>query len=77
MSEDKTRGLSSEPHHHRPQSQQYPAFQYGTFQGVSNYPPPQPQPAIGFPHPVPPPPATEYAHRYHTVPGMVLDFCVF
>ncbi|XP_038998107.1 60S ribosomal protein L18a-like protein isoform X2 [Hibiscus syriacus] len=31
--------------------------QYGTFQGVANYPPPQHHgpPAIGFPQPVPPP----------------------
>lgn len=54
--------------------------QYGTFQGVANYPPPRsPQPpAIGFPQPVPPPGATEssapppphyYAGGYQTVPG--------
>ncbi|PON69772.1 60S Ribosomal protein [Parasponia andersonii] len=53
--------------------------QYGTFQGVANYPPPRPpQPAIGFPQPVPPPGAVEpsgpppphyYAHGYQTVPG--------
>ncbi|KAI8022809.1 hypothetical protein LOK49_LG03G02744 [Camellia lanceoleosa] len=37
-----------------------PQPHYGTFQGVSNYPPlPHPQPAIGFPQPVPPPGASE------------------
>ncbi|KAI6687105.1 hypothetical protein NL676_023933 [Syzygium grande] len=57
--------------------------QYGTFQGVANYPPPNPphqQPAIGYPQPVPPPGASApsapppppphyYHHGYHTVPG--------
>ncbi|KAJ9153422.1 hypothetical protein P3X46_026864 [Hevea brasiliensis] len=51
--------------------------QYGTFQGVANYPPPHHQPVIGFPQPVPPPGATEpsyppppyYAYAYQTVPG--------
>ncbi|KAI8029276.1 hypothetical protein LOK49_LG01G03128 [Camellia lanceoleosa] len=43
---------------------------YGTFQGVTNYPPlhlslSHPQPAIGFPQPVPPPSAFElYANAY-------------
>ncbi|PSS05915.1 60S ribosomal protein L18a-like protein [Actinidia chinensis var. chinensis] len=49
--------------------------QYGTFQGVANYPP---QPVIGFPQPVPPPGATAsapppppqyYAPGYQAVPG--------
>ncbi|CAK9141025.1 unnamed protein product [Ilex paraguariensis] len=58
-------------HTHHPEEQHPP--QYGTFQGVANYPPPQP-PAIGFPQPVPPPGASEpppqyYAHGYHAVPG--------
>ncbi|XLR46790.1 hypothetical protein S83_031450, partial [Arachis hypogaea] len=45
------------PPHSAAPPQPYPAAQYGTFQGVSNYPPPprDPHPAIGFPHPVPPP----------------------
>ncbi|XP_062087216.1 large ribosomal subunit protein eL20z isoform X2 [Humulus lupulus] len=55
------------------------ADQYGTFQGVANYPPPRPPPpAIGFPQPVPPPGAVDrsgnpsphfYDHGYQTVPG--------
>ncbi|KAE8707836.1 60S ribosomal protein L18a-like isoform X1 [Hibiscus syriacus] len=52
--------------------------QYGTFQGVANYPPPQHHgPAIGFPQPVPPPglhepsapPPHYYSQGYQTVPG--------
>ncbi|KAK8507441.1 hypothetical protein V6N13_141463 [Hibiscus sabdariffa] len=55
--------------------------QYGTFQGVANYPPPPPPqhqgPAIGFPQPVPPPglhepsapPPQYYSQGYQTVPG--------
>ncbi|KAI4366026.1 hypothetical protein MLD38_021955 [Melastoma candidum] len=53
--------------------------QYGTFQGVANYPPPppRPEPAIGFPQPIPPPGASEppgpppafYPPGYQTVPG--------
>ncbi|PWA37940.1 ribosomal protein L18ae family [Artemisia annua] len=51
--------------------------QYGTFQGVHNYPPPQQQqqPVIGFPQPVPPPgmpggpSANSYVHGYQSVPG--------
>lgn len=77
MSEDeKKRGIVVE---HDPQQPQY-----GTFQGVANYPPPPQQPAVGFPQPVPPPgvfnPAARpprpphhhhqyYAHGYQTVPG--------
>lgn len=63
---------SHHSHHHllqrREEGQQPP--QYGTFQGVANYP----QPVIGFPQPVPPPGATDasphyYAHGYQAVPG--------
>ncbi|XWS16820.1 hypothetical protein CRYUN_Cryun33cG0013300 [Craigia yunnanensis] len=56
--------------------------QYGTFQGVANYPPQHQhhhhQPAIGFPQPVPPPglhepsappPPQYYPQGYQTVPG--------
>ncbi|KAH7512773.1 hypothetical protein FEM48_Zijuj12G0125800 [Ziziphus jujuba var. spinosa] len=72
--------------HHQSEPQPQPPPQYGTFQGVANYPPPLPprppqQPAIGFPRPVPPPGATAsggpppdphyYAHGYQTVPGML------
>ncbi|XP_048130437.1 60S ribosomal protein L18a-like protein [Rhodamnia argentea] len=57
-----------------------PQPQYGTFQGVANYPPPHPpphQPAIGFPQPVPPPGASHdpsapppyQAQGYQAVPG--------
>ncbi|XP_057458094.1 60S ribosomal protein L18a-like protein [Lotus japonicus] len=62
--DEKPRGFSGsgsgsgEPHHPPPpQPLPYPPPQYGTFQGVSNYPPPRPgpHPAIGFPQPVPPP----------------------
>jgi hypothetical protein len=58
--------------------QQHYDPQYGTFQGVANYPPPLPppqQPVIGFPQPVPPPgasappPPPYYAEGYQTVPG--------
>ncbi|XAR68204.1 hypothetical protein NMG60_11003255 [Bertholletia excelsa] len=62
-------------HHHRYQQEQPP--QYGTFQGVANFPP---QPAIGFPQPAPPPgavdpysapppPSQYYAPSYQAVPG--------
>ncbi|KDP45083.1 hypothetical protein JCGZ_20159 [Jatropha curcas] len=71
MSEEEkgqSRGVVVDHHHH-----QNPQPQYGTFQGVANYPQ---QPVIGFPQPVPPPGATEpsappqyYAHGYQTVPG--------
>ncbi|ESQ35098.1 hypothetical protein EUTSA_v10008982mg [Eutrema salsugineum] len=66
--EDKSRGFAEEAgnqHHHH---------QYGTFQGVSNYPPPQNSPPVtGFPQPSPPPGAYDssapyYAHGYQTVP---------
>lgn len=72
MSQEKGGGQYQYHHHH---DEQQPPVQYGTFQGVANYP--QPQPAIGFPHPVPPPghsaqPTSEahyYAHGYQAVPG--------
>ncbi|KAI3716208.1 hypothetical protein L6452_23384 [Arctium lappa] len=57
--------------HHQDQPQP-PTNQYGTFQGVRNYPPP---PVIGFPQPMPPPGASggpsvnPYAHGYQAVPG--------
>jgi hypothetical protein len=65
--EDKSKGFASEEgnQHH----------QYGTFQGVSNYPPPQNSaPVTGFPQPSAPPGvydsgAPYYAHGYQTVPG--------
>lgn len=70
MSEEKGGG---QYHHH---DEEQPPVQYGTFQGVANYP--QPQPAMGFPHPVPPPghsaqPTSQahyYAHGYQAVPGI-------
>ncbi|XP_030552134.1 60S ribosomal protein L18a-like protein [Rhodamnia argentea] len=71
--EDRNRGVSSSDYQH----------QYGTFQGVANYPPPNPphqEPAIGYPQLVPPPGASApsappppphqyYHHGYQTVPG--------
>ncbi|XP_052178643.1 60S ribosomal protein L18a-like protein isoform X2 [Diospyros lotus] len=72
MSEEgKERGVASgDPHHHHHHHGVPPELQYGTFQGVANYPP---QPAIGFPQPVPPPGATAnpqyFAHGYQAVPG--------
>ncbi|KAM7503864.1 hypothetical protein LguiB_002768 [Lonicera macranthoides] len=63
-------GKNSQHLHHHPQEEQPPPPppQYGTFQGVANYPPPQ---AIGFPQPVPPPGVSgqHYAHGYQAVPG--------
>ncbi|TXG66631.1 hypothetical protein EZV62_007906 [Acer yangbiense] len=84
MSEDdKNRGIVVDHHHHQhqhheqqPQPQPLPPPQYGTFQGVANYPPPQP-PAVGFPQPVPPPGATSppyYPHGYQAVPGFFFFF---
>ncbi|TKY49282.1 60S ribosomal protein L18a protein [Spatholobus suberectus] len=77
--EDKPRAFSGDHHHPTapPPPQPFPAAQYGTFQGVANYPPPpEPQPAIGFPHPVPPPGVTDssappppYYGGYQAVPG--------
>ncbi|KAF7836586.1 60S ribosomal protein L18a-like protein [Senna tora] len=85
MSEDdKAKALSGDHHHHhpppppQPQPQQYPPPQYGTFQGVSNYPP-EPQPAIGFPQPVPPPGAIDpsvppyYGQGYQAIPSGMYD----
>ncbi|KAJ0493687.1 hypothetical protein HanIR_Chr12g0588951 [Helianthus annuus] len=47
-----------------------PPHQYGTFQGVQNYPP---HPVTGFPQPSPPggPPVNPYvyAHQHQPVPG--------
>ncbi|PRQ30781.1 hypothetical protein RchiOBHm_Chr5g0028371 [Rosa chinensis] len=64
--DDKKRGISTSGH--PPPS----APEYGTFQGVANYPPPPPP--GGFPQPVPPPGATDppppyYPQGYQTVPG--------
>ncbi|GMN57799.1 hypothetical protein TIFTF001_026902 [Ficus carica] len=88
MSEEdqKKPGIAGDHYHnlqHQPPPPPQP--QYGTFQGVANYPPPLPpqhhQPAIGFPQPVPPPgvadpsapPAAHhpeyYTRGYQTVPG--------
>ncbi|KAI3769396.1 hypothetical protein L6452_00498 [Arctium lappa] len=63
--------------HHQDQQQQQPPHQYGTFQGVQNYPTPPP-PVIGFPQPVPPPGAhggssvNPYVHGYQAVPGYAI-----
>ncbi|XP_038686689.1 60S ribosomal protein L18a-like protein [Tripterygium wilfordii] len=83
MSEDdKNRGVAvvvdhhhQQHHHHHHDEPPPPPPQYGTFQGVANYPPP----AIGFPQPVPPPgagahgssapPPQYYTQGYQTVPG--------
>ncbi|CAN1179154.1 60S ribosomal protein L18a-like protein [Linum perenne] len=67
----KNRGVVVDHQHHPPP--QPP--QYGTFQGVANYPPPPQQHVIGFPQPVAPPGAHSsasppyYGHGYQTVPG--------
>lgn len=69
--EEKNKGVPVPAEHHHIQHQQNdppPPPQYGTFQGVANYPPPlppqhqyqhqhqhQPQPVIGLPQPAPPP----------------------
>ncbi|XP_027170731.1 60S ribosomal protein L18a-like protein [Coffea eugenioides] len=67
--------ISHHHHHHDDEEKQEslppppPPPEYGTFQGVANYPP---QPVIGFPQPVPPPGASDrpyYAHGYQAVPG--------
>lgn len=55
--EDKSKGFAEEAvnQHHQ--------HQYGTFQGVSNYPQPSPPPGVydsSAPH---------YVHGYHAVPG--------
>ncbi|ESR55530.1 hypothetical protein KPL70_007182 [Citrus sinensis] len=75
MSEDdKNRAavVGHQHHHHHPdQRSPPPPPQYGTFQGVANYPPPQP-PAIGFPQPVPPPgvsgQTSSHLHHHHHSP---------
>lgn len=89
MGEDENKDHHHPHHHHESQSDQQPPPQYGTFQGVANYPPPLPprppqQPGVGFPRPVPPPGATDfgppppnpqyYAHGYQTVPGTLKSF---
>ncbi|KAL4598628.1 hypothetical protein ACB092_11G071900 [Castanea dentata] len=70
--EEKNKGVPVPAEHHHIQHQQNdppppPPPQYGTFQGVANYPPPLPpqqqhqhqhQPVIGLPQPAPPPGAT-------------------
>ncbi|CAI0409363.1 unnamed protein product [Linum tenue] len=73
----KNRGFVVGHQHHPPPPSQPP--QYGTFQGVANYPPPPPQPVIGFPQPMPPPGAAHssspgaasqyYTQGYQTAPG--------
>lgn len=81
---DKKPAIVVDHHHHQEHNQP----QYGTFQGVANYPPPRPphhQPAIGFPQPVPPPGVAEpsghhpdyYARGYQTVPGIITFFWLF
>jgi len=76
-------GHQHQHHHHHPPPQPLPGPppQYGTFQGVANYPPPpEPHPAIGFPQPVPPAgavnagPLPPYYPGYQAVPGMALPF---
>ncbi|XP_030965053.1 60S ribosomal protein L18a-like protein [Quercus lobata] len=64
--EEKNKGVPVPAEHHHIQHQQNdPPPQYGTFQGVANYPPPLPpqhqhqhEPVIGLPQPAPPPGAT-------------------
>ncbi|KAJ6753929.1 60S RIBOSOMAL PROTEIN L18A-LIKE [Salix purpurea] len=72
--QEKNRGVVVDHCHHEdhpPPPPPPPQFQYGTFQGVANYPQPYERPVIGFPQPVPPPGITAdpYAHGYQTVPG--------
>ncbi|KAJ4726554.1 60S ribosomal protein L18a-like protein [Melia azedarach] len=68
--EDKNRAFVVDHQHHHHEPQPSPPPQYGTFQGVANYPPPPP--AIGFPQPVPPPGVTEqpgpppHHHHHHS-----------
>lgn len=77
---DKPKSSSGYPPQPPSQSQPFPVPppQYGTFQGVSNFPPPNPgpYPTVGFPHPVPPPgsdpsapPPPYYPHGYQAFPG--------
>ncbi|XP_010542334.1 PREDICTED: 60S ribosomal protein L18a-like protein isoform X2 [Tarenaya hassleriana] len=69
-------------HHHQPPPP--PPPQYGTFQGVANYPPPQypppsQPPVTGFPQPAPPegahhhPSSQQPVHGYPTVPGYAVS----
>ncbi|KAJ6751926.1 hypothetical protein OIU85_002352 [Salix viminalis] len=72
--QEKNRGVVVDHCHHEdhpPPPPPPPQPQYGTFQGVANYPQPYERPVIGFPQPVPPPGITAdpYAHGYQTVPG--------
>ncbi|KAG6635802.1 60S ribosomal protein L18a-like protein isoform X2 [Carya illinoinensis] len=78
--EEKNSFVSAE--HQHVQHQQFEP-QYGTFQGVPNYPPPPPPPVIGLPQPAPPPgafqpsappsyPPQYYAHGYQSVPGYAI-----
>ncbi|KAF5477411.1 hypothetical protein F2P56_004051 [Juglans regia] len=79
MSKEEKNSFASAEHHHVQHQQFEP--QYGTFQGVPNYPPPPPPPpVIGLPQPAPPPgafqpsappsyPPQYYAHGYQSVPG--------
>ncbi|XP_059661375.1 large ribosomal subunit protein eL20z-like [Cornus florida] len=79
MSEEgKDRGVTSGDHHHHHHDHQEQQPQYGTFQGVANYPQ---QPVIGFPQPIPPPGSSEasappppqyYAQGYQAVPGYAI-----
>ncbi|KAI9083191.1 hypothetical protein K1719_034924 [Acacia pycnantha] len=74
--DDNVKAVSGDPHHDYPPpppQQQYLPPQYGTFQGVSNYPS-APQPAISFPQSVPPPGIGDpsapqyYPHGYQASP---------
>ncbi|CAH1425751.1 unnamed protein product [Lactuca virosa] len=73
MSEPGKDGNQQYYQHHQDQQQPPPPHEYGTFQGVQNYPPPPP--VIGFPQPVPPPGSSggpsvnPYVHGYQAVPG--------
>lgn len=84
MSEEKGGGQFYYQHQHQHHDEEQPPAQaqYGTFQGVANYP--QPQPAMGFPHPVPPPghsaqpTAQYYAHGYQaSVPGICVYIFIY
>ncbi|KAI6690255.1 hypothetical protein NL676_027083 [Syzygium grande] len=65
--EEQSRGISAGAGDRPPQ--------YGTFQGVANYPPPPPPP--GFPQPVPPPGAShEPSAPLRTTPRVIRPFQV-
>ncbi|KAG7955328.1 hypothetical protein I3843_11G065600 [Carya illinoinensis] len=81
MGKEENNSFVSAEHHHVQHQQFEP--QYGTFQGVPNYPPPPPPPVIGLPQPAPPPgafqpsappsyPPQYYAHGYQSVPGYAI-----